>query len=118
MFILLILDTDGDGILDDVDQDDDNDGMPDVYEITYGLNPKDDTDASLDGDADELTNLQEFQTGTDPTNPDTDGDGVDDATDAFPLDASRSKADTEDGFIILLPVIKQALDQQSEEGTE
>lgn len=37
-------------------------------------------------DADGLTNLEEAQAGTDPTNPDTDGDGLDDGADTFPLD--------------------------------
>jgi hypothetical protein len=35
-------------------------------------------DASLDPDLDGLTNLGEYQAGTDPQNPDTDGDGMGD----------------------------------------
>jgi hypothetical protein len=64
-------DFDGDGLTDDVDPDDDNDGMPDDWEITYGLNPFDPSDAALDNDADGLTNLQEYLGGTDPLVADT-----------------------------------------------
>ena len=58
--------------------DSDGDGMPDWYEIRFGLNPNDGTDAALDKDSDGLSNLAEFQKGTLPNNPDTDGDGVKD----------------------------------------
>ena len=65
-------DTDGDGQADCVDPDDDNDGLPDSWEIQYGLDPLDDTGndgASGDPDGDGFTNLQEYQGGTAPTNP-------------------------------------------------
>jgi len=59
--------------------DADNDGLPDWYESRYSfLNPTDPTDAAKDQDNDGLTNLQEFQKGTAPDNPDTDGDGIQD----------------------------------------
>ncbi|MEK7512434.1 MAG: PKD domain-containing protein [Patescibacteria group bacterium] len=60
-------DTDGDGIFDDVDADDDNDGV---------------------SDADELKNK------TDPLNKDTDGDGVNDLLDVYPLDPNKNKVET------------------------
>lgn len=46
--------------------DTDNDGMPDVWEIQYGLNPNDPSDATADPDGDGVTNLQEFKNGTHP----------------------------------------------------
>ncbi|MCH7224686.1 Ig-like domain-containing protein [Haloferula sp. A504] len=59
--------------------DGDNDGMPDSYELAHtdpasptALNPGDD----LEGDG--LTNLEEFQAGTDPNDSDSDGDNLDD----------------------------------------
>src|SRR5262249_48966952 len=58
--------------------DRDNDGMPDDWEIAHGLNPDDPSDAAADPDGDGLTNLQEFQLGTDPQKADTDGDGIPD----------------------------------------
>ncbi|MFK8067235.1 MAG: FG-GAP-like repeat-containing protein [Gammaproteobacteria bacterium] len=47
--------------------DSDDDGMGDNFETAHGLNPLDNSDASLDPDGDGLTNLQEFQSGSDPT---------------------------------------------------
>ena len=54
------VDTDGDGVGNNADTDDDNDGLADVVETGTG----------------EYVNDQD--TGTDPLNPDTDGDGVPD----------------------------------------
>ena len=54
--------------------DSDGDGMPDTWETAHGLNPADPSDASGDSDSDGLSNLLEYQCGTDPTNDDTDGD--------------------------------------------
>ena len=59
-------DNDGDGTGDNQDPDDDNDGMTDVWEIAYGLDPIV-NDAELDEDDDGLTNLAEFQADTNPT---------------------------------------------------
>jgi hypothetical protein len=64
------LDTDKDGIGNNADPDDDNDGMPDVWETQYGLNPLDASDASQDKDGDTLSNLDEYKKGTDPTKKD------------------------------------------------
>ncbi|MFX0065361.1 MAG: LamG domain-containing protein [Candidatus Hermodarchaeota archaeon] len=60
--------------------------MPDGWEVQYSLNPLNATDAADDPDLDGLTNLEEYQTGTDPTDDDTDGDGYLDGVDPDPLD--------------------------------
>ena len=61
-----LTDFDGDGQSDDVDLDDDNDGIPDAFEDAQaGLNAMDATDATTDLDGDGFTNLEEFQAGTD-----------------------------------------------------
>ena len=57
--------------------DTDFDGLPDEWEVINNLDPNS-NDASLDGDNDGLTNLEEFQYGTDAQEPDTDNDGYSD----------------------------------------
>jgi hypothetical protein len=51
----------------DYDPDSDGDGIPDKFELKWGLNPFDPTDASGDLDGDEYINVEEYQSGTDPT---------------------------------------------------
>ncbi len=58
--------------------DTDRDGMADLYEEFYHLNPANSADAAEDLDGDTLTNFEEFILGTDPTKPDSDGDGLSD----------------------------------------
>jgi hypothetical protein len=53
-------------------------GIPDTWAIANGLDPNDPAMPSQDPDKDGLTNLQEFQAGTDPNKADTDGDGLTD----------------------------------------
>ena len=58
-------DTDGDGVNDIADADDDNDGQPDSYETTYGFDPLE-PHASSDLDGDGLTNVEEYNYQTNP----------------------------------------------------
>src|SRR5438270_2676798 len=53
-------------------------GIPDDWAIAHGLDPNDPAMPFEDPDHDGLTNLQEFQNGTDPHNADSDGDGLTD----------------------------------------
>jgi Bacterial TSP3 repeat len=59
-------DTDGDGSIDSQDPDDEDDGMPDAWELRYGLNPLI-NDAAGDSDGDGISNLAEYAAGSDPT---------------------------------------------------
>ncbi len=73
-------------------RDDDNDGLPDDYEALHGIS---DPDADADGDG--KTNLQEYQAGTNPLDPNdppasADGGVPRDAA-APPVDAPMSLAD-------------------------
>jgi hypothetical protein len=69
-------DTDDDGIANNVDaypenslysKDSDLDGMPDAWEIKYGLDPNDTSDATSDQDNDGVSALDEFLAGTIPS---------------------------------------------------
>lgn len=60
------VDTDSDGIGDNRDLDDDGDGMPDTWEVQYGLDPLVDN-GNDDADRDGVVNFLEYQTGGDPT---------------------------------------------------
>lgn len=95
------LDTDGDGICDDVDVDDDNDGMPDAFELLHPcLNPTV-PDGGADADVDGLTNIDEFLRGTDPCDPDSDDDGLPDGAEVIagtdPLNPDTDGDNCDDG---------------------
>ena len=59
-------DTDGDGTIDALDTDSDNDGISDADELKYGFNPLDPSDATQDADGDGVSNIDEIKAGTDP----------------------------------------------------
>ena len=82
--------------------DTDSDGMPDPYELANGLHPKIQADGSQDSDCDGIqvqvqgldcillngnsmrfTNYQEYLSGTDPNNQDSDSDGLPDGWEFF-----------------------------------
>lgn len=65
------LDSDGDGIINELDNDDDNDGVEDILDL-FPYNPYE--------------------------NSDSDGDGVGDNSDLFPFDASESRDSDNDGW--------------------
>ena len=60
------LDTDSDGQGNACDLDDDNDQLPDSYELANSLNTLDSADAAQDNDNDGLTNAEEFILGSAP----------------------------------------------------
>jgi hypothetical protein len=71
------LDTDGDSLTDDVDSDDDNDGMPDTWEKSWNdyaklysyqqrFNTTNSSDAFLDYDEDGFNNVNEYISNTNP----------------------------------------------------
>jgi len=72
-------DTDGDGVSDKYDYDDDNDGLTDYQESKYSfLNPIV-PDAHKDYDGDGISNIDEINKyWTDPSRKDSDGDGFSD----------------------------------------
>ncbi len=65
------------------DRDDDNDTLPDEYEIFYGLDPLV-ADGDADFDNDGLSNKQEYELLSLPTVPDSDQDGIIDGYDDSP----------------------------------
>jgi formylglycine-generating enzyme required for sulfatase activity len=81
-------DSDGDGIedgaeintyrTDPTNMDSDNDLMPDGWEVDNTLNPTNSADASNDIEPDGLTNLEEYQNGTNPRVADSDSDSMPD----------------------------------------
>jgi len=68
-----------------IGNDADGDGMTDAWEMLYGFDPRNASDASADHDSDGLSNLEEFQRKTNPIKGDTDHDGFTDQIDDDPL---------------------------------
>jgi hypothetical protein len=81
-----IPDYDGDGLndfrewdthnTDPLNADSDSDGLPDGWEVQFGLNPNSATDASGDLDNDGLSNYEEYEQGTTPNDSDFDNDNM------------------------------------------
>ncbi len=70
-------------------------GIPDSWAIGHGLDPNDPNMPSDDPDHDGLTNLEEFQNGTDPHVADTDGDGLSDGDEVHLYHTNPLIADTD-----------------------
>ena len=60
------VDTDGDGVGNNADEDDDGDGLPDSFEIQYGLLRLVD-DSTKDLDSDGISNIDEYLAQSDPS---------------------------------------------------
>lgn len=91
-------DCDGDGLPDGAEikagtgpfsGDSDGDGMPDGWEVQNGLDPLVD-DSCLDNDTDDVSNFYEYWNSTNPSAPDTDGDGLLDVDEATWLSTSEN----------------------------
>ena len=73
--------------------------LPDDWEIAHGMDPLVD-DSLLDTDSDGLSNLEEYNRGTDPNNSDTDGDGILDG------DEVKNQSYSESGRINTMPGVE------------
>jgi chromosome partitioning protein len=83
-----VFDNDRDGILNAEDTDDDNDGIPDIYEVELGTDPLDAFDRPTDTDSDGEPDVYDD---------DIDGDGVPNDEDSHPSDPDRSVEKEADG---------------------
>lgn len=82
---------------DDCDErDGDEDGMKDYWEVTYGLDPNNSDDATEDADEDGLSNLGEFEAGSNPNLEDTDGDTM---TDSYEVENNLDPIDSSDATL-------------------
>ncbi|MBI5152063.1 S-layer homology domain-containing protein, partial [Candidatus Peregrinibacteria bacterium] len=70
--------------------DDNNNGIPDHWELKYHITPLDD-----DPDKDGLKNIDEYKYHTDPLNPDTDADGLKDGEEVYVYKTDPLDPDTD-----------------------
>ena len=123
----LLADTDGDGLSDwyetysetnATDFDSDDDLMSDGYEVTFGLDPLDDSDVHEDPDGDGLDNLVEYGLWTNPLSADTDGDRLYD-NEEIVLGTDPTNSDTDGDLLsdyVELKIIKtDPLDADSDD---
>ena len=92
---LYISSSDGTVTAIDFSQDSDNDGMDDWWEDLHGLDKNDSSDADLDADSDNLTNLEEYNSSTNPTEEDTDSDGLSDSDEINTYLSNPNNIDTD-----------------------
>ena len=74
--------------------DADGDGMPDVFEKAHPCLDQSVPDAGVDDDGDSLSNLTEFQLGTDPCASDTGGDGLSDGAELAGVTGAKAALGT------------------------
>jgi hypothetical protein len=60
---------------------------------------------TIDSDHDGLTDLEEFELGTDLEDPDTDSDGILDGQDHYPLDPTRWRSPLQESMIVIFVVM-------------
>ena len=116
-------DSDGDGLSNHLDLDDDNDGTPDSMDA-FPLDPAESVDTDLDGignnadlddDGDGLSDVDEVALhGTDPLRRDSDGDGLNDGDELLhglnpldPDDCPETLCPSSSSLLRLLPIILQ-----------
>ncbi len=90
--------------------DSDDDGMTDAFETAHGLNPNDASDAGLDPDMDDLTNVEEALWNTNPTMAHSDGDGVNDGEEVRRGYSPTSDTSTPPYFSFTPPANREDID--------
>jgi Bacterial TSP3 repeat len=80
-----------------VSKDSDGDGLPDLWEIRYGLDPHDSADGRADGDRDGLDNLSEMRLHMAPGQRDSNHNGVADGDEDSDVDGLRNRTEIRTG---------------------
>jgi len=80
------------------DVDSDSDGLPDEWELQYFSDMNE--NGSGDPDMDNLTNATEYEMGTNPSNADTDNDGLNDGLEVNILGTDPTLTDTDTNGIL------------------